>query len=219
MKSDAENSDTQPIIVPDIVEAESPHPSPSTSSKKWAIIGGTLALTASLVYAFTGLLIKTFKLDFVDTLFVRSTLQTIFLFALIKVRKIPILLTFAEPEDQKYKIKKYCILIFQVRQRIIFRLMKIKRRHFQNYFSGNMFRTANDVFLSGHSVLSIRRCNDSNLQWASLYHALFLLISKNSSRLMENIFCLDLARWSYFSHQTSVHVSQSSQFIHRRCQR
>ena len=134
MKSDAENSDTQPIIVPDIVEAESPHPSPSTSSKKWAIIGGTLALTASLVYAFTGLLIKTFKLDFVDTLFVRSTLQTIFLFALIKVRKIPILLTFAEPEDQNYKIKKYCILIFQVRQLITFHFNEKKTKTFSKLF-------------------------------------------------------------------------------------
>ena len=215
MKSDAENSDTQPIIVPDIVEAESPHPSPSTSSKKWAIIGGTLALTASLVYAFTGLLIKTFKLDFVDTLFVRSTLQTIFLFALIKFRQIPILLTFSEPEDKKYKIKKYCILIFQVRNK----QLKICNNSLKKIFPGNMFRTANDVFLSGCHVLSTGRCIDSNLQRASLYHALFVLISKNSSRLMENIFCLDLAPWSYFSHQTSVHVSQSSQFIHRRCQR
>ena len=112
INSDIENSDTQPIIVPDVVETELPPP-----SRKRAIIGAILALTSSLVYGFNGLLIKTFKLDFVDTLFVRSTLQTIFLFALIKLRKIPIFLTFSEPEDKKYKIKKYCILIFQVRNK------------------------------------------------------------------------------------------------------
>ena len=83
-----ENSDTQPIIVPDIAQTELPPP-----SRKRAIIGAILALTSSLVYGFNGLLIKTFKLDFVDTLFVRSTLQTLFLFALIKLRKIPIFLS------------------------------------------------------------------------------------------------------------------------------
>ena len=113
INNDAENADTQPIIVPEEAE-ESPR-----SSRKWAILGATLALTSSLVYGFNGLLIKTFKLDFVDTLFVRSTLQTIFLFGLIKIRKIPIFLTFSEEDDQKYKIKKYCILIFQVRTKTI----------------------------------------------------------------------------------------------------
>ena len=132
INSDIENSDTQPIIVPDVVETELPPP-----SRKRAIIGAILALTSSLVYGFNGLLIKTFKLDFVDTLFVRSTLQTIFLFALIKLRQIPIFLTFSEPEDKKYKIKKYCILIFQVRNKQLKKcnnsLKKISREYVQDF--------------------------------------------------------------------------------------
>ena len=102
-----ENSDTQPIIPEDPEVQE-------VRSRKWPIIGAILALTSSLVYAFNGLLIKTFKLDFVDTLFVRSVLQTIFLFILLKVRKIPIFLQFSPEEERNGRIKKYLILIFQV---------------------------------------------------------------------------------------------------------
>ena len=41
------------------------------SSKKWSIVGGILALSSSIVYTFYGLLIKEFKLDFVDNMVVR----------------------------------------------------------------------------------------------------------------------------------------------------
>ena len=64
---DEDHSDTQPIIQEDPEVQE-------IRSRKWPIIGAILALTSSLIYAFNGLLIKTFQLDFVDTLFVRSVL-------------------------------------------------------------------------------------------------------------------------------------------------
>ena len=173
-------------------------------SKKWPIIGAILALTSSLVYAFNGLLIKTFKLDFVDTLFVRSVLQTIFLFILLKVRKIPILLEFSPEEERNGRIKKYLILIFQV-SFDTFCYFSIS----QMILVGNLLWSFDDVFLFGCVILPAWRCYDGYLQRPIIHHAIFIPISKDSSRIVESLLCIIINSWSDFGHQATIHVSKS----------
>ena len=62
------------------------HPEEVPVRKKWAVLGAVLALTSSLVFTFYGLLIKQFKLDFVDTLFVRSITQTTLAIIFVKIK-------------------------------------------------------------------------------------------------------------------------------------
>lgn len=101
-------NDTEPII-PEVIEPQS-----FFARKKWEILGGILALTSSLVYTFNGLFIQKFKLDFVDTLFVRSSIQTPLLLIFLLIRKKPLLLKFDENATNFTKAKKYFILVIQV---------------------------------------------------------------------------------------------------------
>ena len=75
------------------------------------ILGGILALTSSLVYTFYGILIKKFALDFVDTLFIRSMMQTPITIAFVKMRGKNLLLEFSENATQGEKVRKYMVLI------------------------------------------------------------------------------------------------------------
>ena len=77
MTEDIENgttivrSDIEPILKSSSKERQIRELS---SSKKWAVIGGILALASSLFFTFYGFLIKKFQV-FVDTLFVRSLIH------------------------------------------------------------------------------------------------------------------------------------------------
>ena len=117
MTEDIENgitiveSDIQPILKSSSKEGQIKELS---SSKKWAVIGGILALTSSLVFTFYGLLIKKFHMDFVDTLFVRSLIQTPLLVVFVKIRRQNLfVLEFSEDTTSVEKVKKYCVLIGQ----------------------------------------------------------------------------------------------------------
>ena len=79
--------------------------------KKWAVLGAVLALSSSLVFTFYGLLIKQFKLDFVDTLFVRSITQTTLAIIFVKIKGKTLFLKFPEDATCREKTKRYMILI------------------------------------------------------------------------------------------------------------
>ena len=82
------------------------------SRKKWLpILGGILALTSSLVYTFYGILIKKFQLDFVDTLFIRSMLQTPLTIIFVKMRGKKLFLEFSEDATRGEKVGKYMVLV------------------------------------------------------------------------------------------------------------
>ena len=85
-----------------------------SSSKKWAVVGGILALTSSLFFTFFGFLIKKFNMNFVDTLFVRSLIQTPLLILFVKIRHQNLfILEFSEDTTSVERLKKYCVLIGQ----------------------------------------------------------------------------------------------------------
>ena len=75
------------------------------------ILGGILALTSSLVYTFYGILIKKFQLDFVDTLFIRSMLQTPLTIIFVKMRGKKLFLEFSEDATRGEKVGKYMVLV------------------------------------------------------------------------------------------------------------
>jgi len=103
-------SDTLPIINEEGSERQSQNETPSR--KKWLpILGGILALTSSLVYTFYGILIKKFQLDFVDTLFIRSMLQTPLTIIFVKMRGKKLFLEFSEDATRGEKVLKYMVLI------------------------------------------------------------------------------------------------------------
>jgi len=102
--------DNLPIINENQTEPEEEHIE-GISPKKWAILGGILALSSSAAYTFYGLLIKAFQLDFVDILFVRSMLQLPLTIAFVKLRGKTLLPEFAEHATRGEKIKKYSVLI------------------------------------------------------------------------------------------------------------
>ena len=104
------NNDTDPIIA----DEEEILARQNSSRNKWAILGGFFALSSSLVYTFYGLLIKQFNVDFVDTLFVRSVIQTVLISVYVKIRKKNLFPVFDHGEDKWYIVKKYSVLILQV---------------------------------------------------------------------------------------------------------
>jgi len=110
-------SDTLPIINDEdrserqIVNGTTVHPEEMPVRKKWAALGAVLALSSSLVFTFYGLLIKQFKLDFVDTLFVRSVTQTTLALIFVKIKGKNLLLKFPEDTTCREKTKRYMILI------------------------------------------------------------------------------------------------------------
>ena len=75
------------------------------------ILGGILALTSSLVYTFYGILIKKFQLDFVDTLFIRSMIQTPLTIIFVKMRGKKLFLEFSEDATRREKVGKYMVLV------------------------------------------------------------------------------------------------------------
>ena len=117
MTEDIENgttivrSDIEPILKSSSKERQIRELS---SSKKWAVIGGILALTSSLVFTFYGFLIKKFHMDFVDTLFIRSLIQTPLLILFVKIRHQNLfVLEFSEDTTSVERLKKYFVLIGQ----------------------------------------------------------------------------------------------------------
>ena len=117
MTEDIENgntiveSDIEPILKSSSTEGQIRELS---SSKKWAVIGGILALTSSLFFTFYGLLIKKFHMDFVDILFLRSLIQTPLLILFVKIRRRNLfVLEFSEDTTSVERLKKYCVLIGQ----------------------------------------------------------------------------------------------------------
>ena len=87
------------------------HPEEVPVRKKWAALGAVLALSSSLVFTFYGLLIKQFKLDFVDNLFVRSVTQTTLAIIFVKIKGENLFLKFPEDATCREKTKRYMILI------------------------------------------------------------------------------------------------------------
>jgi len=110
-------SDTLPIINDEdrserqIVNGTTVHSEEIPVRKKWAVLGAVLALSSSLVFTFYGLLIKQFKLDFVDTLFVRSITQTTLAIIFVKIKGKTLFLKFPEDATCREKTKRYMILI------------------------------------------------------------------------------------------------------------
>jgi drug/metabolite transporter (DMT)-like permease len=117
MTEDIENgstivrSDIEPILTSSSKERQIRELS---SSKKLAVIGGILALTSSLLFTFYGLFIKKFHMNFVDTLFVRSLIQTPLLILFVKIRGQNLfVLEFSEDTTRVERLKKYFVLIGQ----------------------------------------------------------------------------------------------------------
>ena len=117
MTKDIENgttiveSDTKPILKSSSKDGQIRELS---SSKKWAVVGGILALTSSLFFTFFGFLIKKFNMNFVDTLFVRSLIQIPLLILFVKIRRQNLfILEFSEDTTSVERLKKYCVLIGQ----------------------------------------------------------------------------------------------------------
>ena len=85
------------------------------SKHKWAILGGIFALSSNVAYTFYGLFIKQFDVNFVDTLFVRSLIQTILVSFYIVITQKNFFPRFENGEEKWFICKKYFILILQVR--------------------------------------------------------------------------------------------------------
>ena len=99
------------LIPPYLVNGTTVHPEEIPVRKNWAVLGAVLALSSSLVFTFYGLLIKEFKLDFVDTLFVRSITQTTLAIIFVKIKGKNLFLKFPEDATCREKTKRYMILI------------------------------------------------------------------------------------------------------------
>lgn len=99
----------------DDIEEPLIEPQVSSNSKWKKILGAFMALGSSLVFTFNGLLIKKFQLDLVDTLFVRSMIQSTLLLIFLQIRGISFCPMFDEGTTAKNKCWIYFILVFQVR--------------------------------------------------------------------------------------------------------
>jgi hypothetical protein len=82
------------------------------------IVGGILALSASLAFAFNNYFIKKFKMDFADVLLVRATCQILIFGLFSKLGGYRFYPDFSSDEEpRKWKIIKSFLLILQVNTR------------------------------------------------------------------------------------------------------
>ena len=85
------------------------------SKYKWEILGGFLSLSSGFLYAFYKLSIKEFNVNFVDTIFVRSSIQTFLASIFIVIKKKNFFPVFEDGKDKWFICKQYSILVLQVR--------------------------------------------------------------------------------------------------------
>ena len=87
----------------------------SLSKYKWEILGGFLSVTSGFVYTFYKLSIKEFNVNFVDTIFVRSSIQTLVASIFIVIKQKNFFPVFEDGEDKWFICKQYSIFVLQVR--------------------------------------------------------------------------------------------------------